>query len=856
MGEGIHTIKKENESSVDFSAEIEFTKLHQAHLDAHPWVREIVCLRKQAELIFCPIQPEDVFAGRIERLRVGIDPERGDLVEAAWFCRFSEIEEALDNPGIDEAQRPEIEWLLGYWKKHSTYFKCRSAFPEHIKRDMPSDDYYAGLQISFPMYGLGGPCLDYEKLVKIGIPGLRQEIKYAKRRAMTAKKQIPDSSSDIVGVQSKKGSYGGLSDVSGGPDHGSNNRIISGRFSEISNDEIDKAATAIYRTTSEFGAAAQDFENTSFDSDANLSGIDTTSSDFKNDSSDMDMEFLTALESALDIFKETALRYSEDARQMAWGIEDLRARERLLKIAESLEFVLEKPPETYHQAIQLVWLFSLHSLTRNYGRMDVYLGDLLANDLERGILTRDEALELTVGLWRIIVARGDNFNNRIIIGGRGRPNEKNADLFALLALEAQSIVNDAIPQLSVRWYEGMNPEILEKSIEVLATGSTMPIFYNDDVNIPGVCRSMEVSEKEGQQYGFYGCGEFLIDHQSIASPDAAINILKALDVTLRNGIDSFSGQKIGLDLGSLETYDNFENLKTAFARQIDYQMGMLADVQSAIYRETGKDAAFPFISMLYDDCIERGRALLSGGVRYKGATVESFGNNSAADALLAIQKTVFEDRSISPDHLLKCLEANFEGYETEFKLLRDVPKFGNDHAEADAMSVWVNNLVCESASRQKDFTPLDSFLVVLINNGDSVTLGRSTGASADGRLRGQPLSNGNQPSAGNDTNGVTAVLNSMARLDAGLHAGTTQNIKFARSLLKQHLQQVKALILAYFAQGGTQLMVTSTDRGELEAALENPDEFSHLFVRVGGYSERFIDLPRDIQQEVIGRTLY
>ena len=761
MGDGIHTMEKKTGSdnaALNFDREMRFTEVHQAHLSAHPYAREIACLRVQAEMIFRPIQEGDYFAGRIERLAVGLDPERGDLVEAAYFCRFPELEDQLKQPDLPQENVEQIQTLIEYWKQHSTYFKCRSAFPEHIQRDMPSDDYYAGLQISFPMYGLGGPCLDYEKLLRLGIPGLREQV--------------------------------------------------------------------LLRKT----AAGQD--------------------------PNVDLVFLTGVENALDIYSETAIRYIKEARQLAWGHPDPETRNRLQLIADSLEWIISNPPQTYFQAIQLLWLYSLFSLTRNYGRMDLYLGDFLASDIESGRLTEAEALEMTVGLWRLIVARGDNFNNRILIGGRGRPNEKNADRFALLALEAQAIVNEAIPQLSVRWYDGMNPQILDKSIEVLATGSTMPILYNDDTNIPGVQKAMAVSEEEAEQYAFYGCGEFLIDHRSIASPDAAINILKVLDVTLRNGIDSFTGEKRGLDLGSLESFADFKALQAAFARQVDYQMGMLADVQSVVYRETGKEAAFPFISLLYDDCIERGKPVLTGGVRYKGGTVESFGNNSAADALLAIKKRVYEEKLISPERLLACLDSNFAGCEREWKLLTDVPKFGNDNVEADAMSVWVNELVCDSAKQQSRYTPLDSFLVVLINNGDSVVLGKATGASADGRRLGQPLSNGNQPSAGNDFCGVTALLNSMARLDAGLHAGTTQNIKFARALLREHPEQVKALIRAYFNQGGTQIMVTSTDRGELEAALENPQAYRHIFVRVGGYSERFVDLPRDIQLEVIQRTLY
>lgn len=738
--------------------EIRFTRIYQQYADAPPYIREAHCLRSQMQDIFTPLQNGDYFAGRIDRMFVGIDPERGDLIEAAYFCQFELLREQLSNPEISASVKEKIHFLLDFWSKEATWVKCRKAFPEKLHKGMPSDAYYKGLQISFPMYGLGGPCLNYEKLVRIGIPGLRQEVLQRKERA----------------------------------------------FSE----------------------------------------------------GETDMSFFDGMLMAIDIFIATAKIYSQEASLKANLCDKPGTRQRYELIADNLMHIIAKPPQTLHQAIQLVWLYSLHSLTRNYGRMDLYLGDFLANDLANGILTEHEALEMVVGLWRQIVDRGDNFNNRIIIGGKGRPNEANADRFALLALEAQKIVNQAIPQLSLRWYDGMNPALWDKAFEVLATGSTMPIIYNDDVNIPGIESAMEVHPEEAEQYAFYGCGEFLIDHKAIASPDAALNALKTLDVTLRNGIDSFTGEKQGLESGHLKDYKKFEDLQAAFTKQLDYQINMLAEAQDIIYQETGKVAAFPFLSLLYDDCIECGKPLLAGGVRYRSGTLESFGNNTTADALYAIKKLVYDEQKIYPDRLMECLDQNFKNYEKERQMMKSVPKYGNDNTDADAMSLWVNETICKIARDQKYRTSLHSFLIVMINNGDSVLFGKTTGASADGRFRGEPVSNGNQPGAGNDIEGATALLNSMAKLDPTLHAGVTHNLKFSRSSMQKNLEKIKALVKGYFKRGGTQIMITSTDRGELEKALENPDAYRHIFVRVGGYSERFVNLPKEIQKEIIKRTLY
>lgn len=742
-------------STQSFNREMRFTQIYQMLDGAHPYDRETACLAAQTEMILMPIQNEDRFAGRIDRMAVGIDPERGGLTDAAYFCQIDRLENALADDSLDAQARANARFLIHYWRNEATACKCRASFPHDVQNGLPSDDYYSGREIGYPMYGLGGPCLDFAKLVRLGISGLRAKVREWK--------------------------------------------------------EINK---------------------------------------------NMQPHFYRALESALDIFVKAASEYAMEAETKAKTSDNAEIRERLLHIAQSCRNIASEPPGDYHEAVQLVWLYSLVALPRNYGRLDATLGPLLCQDIDGGRITENEAFELTLGLWRLIQARGDNFNNRIIIGGLGRPNVEAADRWALLALDVQEAAGGAIPQLSLRCHTGMNAALRERALAVIRSGSTFPILYNDDVNVPAAVQAFGVSRKEAELVIPYGCGEFVIDHQSVGSPDAALNVLKALDVTLRNGEDGFFKETRGLALGTLQNYETFEELQIAFKKQIEFHVDLLAKAQAAIYRVTGETAAFPMQSLLYDDCIRRGKPLLAGGVCYLGGTLESFGNISTSDALLAIKRTVFDENKLKPDRLLAALDADFSGYEKERRLLLNVPKFGNDDPEADAMSLWVNSTVCGAAKQAGRRVGLDSFLVVLVNNGDSVMFGRATAASADGRKSGEPLSNANQPSAGGDRNGLTALLNSMAKLDASWHAGAVQNLKLSRTFMDNHPRQVDALIRGYFAGGGTQIMVTVTDREELEKAMENPEMYGHLIVRVGGYSEYFVKLPAEIQREVMRRTLY
>jgi pyruvate-formate lyase len=753
---------KEERPVESLDRELAFTEAYRQAEGEHPYVREVRCLRVQVRGALLPMQGGDWFAGRLDRPLVGIDPERGDLIEAAYYIRAGFLEAQLERDDLPDGLRADIRALLDFWRERHTYAACRDAFPEHIQAGLPNDDYYSGRDAAYPMFGLGGPCLDYGKLLRIGVRGLRQEVQA--RMAAAARPAPGDAEARV---------------------------------------------------------------------------------------------FLQCLLDALDIFSDTALRYADDASRRADAATDPHLRARFALVADSARRIAHDPPASYHQALQLLWLYALVSLAKNYGRTDVLVGDLLARDLDSGRLTRDQALEITVGLWRLMnTRRNNNFNSRVVVGGLGRPNAANADRFALLAVEAQGIVREIMPQLSLRCCEGMDPKLRQAALDLMSTGYTFPLLYNDDVNVPAVQRAFGVSRQDAEQYYPYGCGEYVIDHKSIGSPDAALNVAKLLNVTLHNGVDPVSGERRGLALGKAADFGTFRELQSAFARQVEYHVGMLADAQDTIYRVTGRQAAFPFLSLLYDDCIARAKPLLAGGVRWRGGTLESFGNNTAADSLTAVKRLVYDEGAVDVQTLVAALDADFEGYEDVRRRIRAAPKYGNDDAEPDDMSLWVHRVVCESCSRQRLYTGLDTFLAVMINNGDSITLGKGTAATADGRRAGEPLSNGNQPSAGADINGATALLNSMAKLDPGTHAGAVHNLKLSRRTFSERRPEVDALIRGYFRRGGTQLMVTVTDRDELESALERPEQYRHVIVRVGGYCERFVDLPRDIQLEVIRRTLY
>jgi len=740
-----------------FTTELLFTEIYKKHIDEHPAIREAMCLKVQYPAFFTQIQDEDLFAGRIKNTLVGITPDEWGTAAFGYYCVKDKILKELEHQTIDDETRKKVLEMVEFWSKESTSAKIRAAYTEEMKKYLPSDDWMHQSGIAFPLYRLTGGNVNWEILLKKGIPGLIKEAVEAKQKAVTENK---------------------------------------------------------------------------------------------------DPEFYEGIKIALEVLVNVCHWYAKKAIEIKNQTEDEKRKEELQQIADTLEMITVSAPKTMREAIQLFWLYSYVGDIRNYGRMDVWLGDFLANDFKNGILNEDEALKLLQSLWRLIGARNTIVHSRIIIGGKGRRNEANANKFALLAMEASRTVNVIEPQLSLRFYDGMNPALMDKALQVIGEGRTFPILYNDEVNIKAVQLAQGFDEITAEQFVPYGCGEYIIDHQSFGTPSSVVNLMKALEVILHNGIDPMTGKIAGLQLGTFEDFKTFDDLWNAYKTQVEFFVRMMAEQEVLEYKIAGEHSPYLYMSLLYDDCFEKGKGLFSGGIRYLSGTLETYGNTNTADSLTAIKELVYEKKIISKDELLKALDANFFGYEKVRQQLLKTPKYGNDNDSADKMLVDVHEHVCNYVKDQADRISLQSFLVVVINNSANTLMGHQTSASADGRKSGEPMANGNNPSGGSDVTGPTAFLNSLVKPSPYIHAGAVQNMKFSKEMFTTKKEILKSLLETFFENGGQQAMITVVDRNELERAIEEPEKYGHVFVRVGGFSARFVELSRDVQLEILSRTLY
>lgn len=570
-----------------------------------------------------------------------------------------------------------------------------------------------------------------------------------------------------------------------------------------------------------------------------------------------DNNFYKAGIQCLDIFVDCASHLQQDARDQMASADEKRQKE-LERICQALENIKEKKPGTFHEAMQLFWLFALLAGVINYGRLDDYLGPYLVADLESGRLTDEEAYRYIHSLWTMIENRRTTVNGRIIVGGKGRKHPKEADVFLHIAMKVAKNCRYVEPQFTLCFDKETSEEIWDEALDALGAGATYPTLYNDDVNVPAVMYGMRVDEKTAEQYVPFGCTEFVIQGQSTGTPNICINLLKLLTIYMNDGIDPIDGKRKSgpVPLKKLEEYQTFEEFYDGYKALLDYYLDLSVKAQYHSYEVMNQHVSFLFTSLLTDDCIARGKALLDGGVRYLGGTNETYGNINTSDSLWVIRDLVFNQKKYKLRQLNDAMLANFNGYEALRKDCLNCDKYGNDLETADTMANDLYEFVAKGVRNRGIAIGMQYFLIVISNNQLNTEWGNRTAASPDGRLSCMYMNPANNPQGGANKSGPTAMLNSLAKFDAKYHGGSVQNIKFSPSMFNENRAVIKSLFKTYFAKGGCHLMVTVVDKGVLEDAVEHPENYPDLIVRVSGFSAVFVDLSPNIQQELLSRVLY
>ena len=563
--------------------------------------------------------------------------------------------------------------------------------------------------------------------------------------------------------------------------------------------------------------------------------------------------FYTALRLNLDIVLSTLEHYRRQAEQLL-AVAAPAHRERLATLSRMLLALQHRPPESLDEAMQLAAILTILTGIDNFGRMDVYFGDFLAADLAEGRLDEEGAIGLISEFFDFIFRNCGVYDSRVIIGGRGRPNEKNADRFSLFAIEAIRRRHLVKPVLTLRFYRGQDPLLFERAIGAIAEGCIYPTLYNDDLYIGGVMEGMHLPYEDAVDYAPLGCGELVIAGKSVGSPNSTLRILKALEAALHNGRDGVSGEQIGIETGETEELTSFPRLMEAFYRQLEARIALDAKLHAHQRRIAARETAFVLPSILMRDCLDRGAGIFHGGIRYFGANLEGFGLVNTVNSLAVIKRLVYEEGRFTLPELVHILDVNFEGYEEERRLFLAVDKYGNNKPGTDELMRPIEEFINRTADRYGRACGFHYCTVANVNPG-GITIGPATAASADGRPCGEPFALANSPMPGTDTSGITAMLLSTARSDPR-GGGYVTNMNVSRGLITADPQKFSELLQRYFEIGGLQLNINCYSREDMKRALREPESYPNLIVRVSGYSARFIDLDPVTQKYVMERTVF
>lgn len=559
---------------------------------------------------------------------------------------------------------------------------------------------------------------------------------------------------------------------------------------------------------------------------------------------------------ALELMEEICCWYRDQAEALMKTEPTKKRRKQLSDMARALDNISHRAPGSLLEAMQLAWIYGIMAPLLQFGRVDVYLGDWYVHDIDHGIITEEEALTMMQSYFRQIDSLDSETDCRVIIGGYGRRNPANADRLCLTAAEACRTVKEVLPQFTLRFNKETPKAVWDACMRCIEEGRTFPLLYNDDVLVPGLMKAFDVSRARAESYVPLGCGEIEFDHYSFGTPSGSLNALKVLELSMRGGYEPIMGWNIGVRGKTIEACESYEEFLNEYRDNLRYYIEAQAIFEKYEYEITGKMHSFLYVSMLYDGVLDSGKAIFDGGCQYLAGTLELYGVVNAVNSLAAIKKLVYEEKVITAAELMRALNDNFYGWEELRRKLLDVPKYGNDIDETDQIFVELHNWLCETIKSQAEKVGLKSYLAVNINNKQNTTLGRWVGATPDGRKSGMHMANANNPSSGSDKNGLTAMLNSLLKLRHDNHAGMVQNLRISKETFQSNREKVRGLIQSYFDRGGAHLMITVVGKEDLKNAMDHPEDYQDLIVRIGGLSARFVQLNKDVQQELYERATY
>lgn len=576
-----------------------------------------------------------------------------------------------------------------------------------------------------------------------------------------------------------------------------------------------------------------------------------------------------------------ANRCADYAAKLAREENNQRRAAELLEIARICRKVPEYSAETWWEALQS-WHFLHMSTTlaecgysHSAGNFDQYMYSFLKRDLDEGKITKAQAQELLECLFikfnerdqltnykGLREVKGVRTNDKINIGGQDAYGQDCTNELSYMLLEACAHVHLSEPNLAAKIHENISNDFLRKCLEVIRLGSGLPLLLNDKVIVPALL-SMGVSLPEARNYADIGCQENATDPNMVEGADVYghtnagwFNLVKPVELALFDGINPMNQKQVGPKTGDPRSFRTMDDFVRAVRAQFQYAIKVNVMINNLIEHCFVKYFPTPYHNLMHPGPRKSGIDMNAGGCKYNWTGAIGVGVATAGDILSSINHSIYETKEVSWDELLKALQDNWEAYEELRKKCTEAPKYGEDNDKADKWVQKITNMFFDAYESHP--TPRGGkFVCGLFSMGTYVTRGQETGATPDGRKRGEPLSDGISPSRYAKPLGPTATHNSASQIDTFRTLnGVTFNQRFSeKSLLSEReLMKLVDLVKVYFDRGGQEVQYSVVNADVLKQAQKYPERYRDIVIRVGGYSAIFVDLPKEIQETFIMRV--
>lgn len=595
--------------------------------------------------------------------------------------------------------------------------------------------------------------------------------------------------------------------------------------------------------------------------------------------------FYKAVLIVIEAVKTYADRFSLLAQEMAENAQSHR-KDELLEISNICSKVPYEPASSFKEAIQSVWFIQLilqiesngHSLS--YGRFDQYMYPYLKADLEKGVITDEEAVELLTNLWiktltinkvrsqaHTFSSAGSPMYQNVTIGGQTSDKKDAVNKLSFLVLKSVAQTRLPQPNLTVRYYNGLNKEFLDECIEVMKLGTGMPAFNNDEIIIPSFI-DLGVKEEDAYNYSAIGCVETAVPGKwgYRCTGMSYQNFPRILLAVMNDGVDVTSGKRFVKGYGYFRDMKSFEELQDAWDKSIREITRLSVIVENAVDLASERDVPDILCSTLTQDCIGRGKTIKEGGAVYDFISGLQIGIANMADSLAAIKKLVFEEKKITPQQLWDALQDDFmseENQKIQSMLINEAPKYGNDDDYVDQLVVeaydsYINEIKKYPSTRYQR-GPVGGIRYAGTSSiSANVGQGYGTMATPDGRKAHTPLAEGCSPAHAMDKNGPTAVFKTVSKLPTHeITGGVLLNQKVTPQMLatEENKEKLEMIIKTFFNRlHGYHVQYNVVSRETLIDAQKNPEKHRDLIVRVAGYSAFFNVLSKATQDDIIERT--